>query len=93
MNALIRSLATDFSVEFADRFGESEPADEYYDPLVKILGKSPSKEDVIMAWRDKIPILRQELSTWLELELDDETIKNVLRHAIVNFYGAAVDIQ
>ena len=92
MNELIKSLAIDFSVEFANRFGQRNPADEYFDPLTKVLGLSPSQADVIKVCRDRIPQLRLELSKWLELELDDQTARDVLRQAIINYYGDTCNI-
>jgi hypothetical protein len=36
---------------------------------------------------DRILDLTTELSEWLEIELDNESVRNTLYRALVNFYG------
>ncbi len=88
MNDLIYSLAADFSVEFGERFGKTTPADGYLDHLVKVLGETPSKVDVESVLKNKVPILCQELSNWMEAEIEEIVVSDVLEIGYVNYFGS-----
>ena len=87
MNDLIQSFAHDLSVQFSDIFGENEPADGYYDPLINVLGSSPTKGELEKVWRERIPVLQLQLSKCLEFELDEKITRQVIKRAIINFFG------
>ncbi len=91
MNRLVISIAGDFSAEYLEVHGLEIPADGYFDPIVEIFGEDPSQEDAIAVLNDRNLELTAELSEWLEIELDNKSVRDTLYRALVNFYGDTFD--
>lgn len=87
MDRLISSIAADFSVAFAERFEFNEPADEYFDPISNVLGDAPTKDGAFAVLKSGIPRFTKELNKWLELELDEKSIRDIYHQALLNYYG------
>ena len=91
MNDLIHSLAQCFSSHFMIEDIASEPIDEYLDPLIKVLGRSPDQADVIALYKENCSKLHAALESRMELKLDPVLVKSVFRQGIRNWFGPSVD--
>jgi hypothetical protein len=85
MNQFLLSVAADFAAAMG------EPADELFDPLVAVLGKSPSQEDAVNALRKSMPRLTQQLADWLEQDLSEDYVTEIYRQSLKNFFGPGSD--
>ena len=70
--------------------GGDNPIDEYIDPIVKVFGKSPSREDSLRVCREEVPKLTTVLSDWLELDIDESEVRRILQAALNNYFGGDV---
>jgi len=91
MNELVISIAGSFSAEYLELHGLQIPADDYFDPIVEVFGESPSKDDAKAILNERIADFATELSEWLEIELNEESVRDTLYRALVNFYGDTID--
>jgi hypothetical protein len=78
-------------MEFATRLNFREPADGYYDPIIRVLGRTPSNEDAFTVLRSEIPRLTRELSAWLELDLTEDVVRDIFKQALRNSFGPSID--
>ena len=87
MNDLVHSLAEDFSAHFMLKNIASEPIDEYLPPLTKVLGKSPTEEDMLALYRENVSRLHEAMEARMGIKLDPEYVKVVFRQGIRNWVG------
>jgi hypothetical protein len=91
MRDLVHHIAAELSEGFSDRLGLTEPADGYYDPVIRVLGRTPTKDEALAVLQTGIPRLTKELSTWLETNLKESVVRDVYRQAMQNNFGPIVD--
>jgi len=86
-NPFIRVVATEFAIAIQEEYGGTEPADEYFDPFAKLLGKNPERDEIEKVLPGRIKELTVLLEKWLEIELDTKFVEKVYTQALANFYG------
>ncbi|MBN8604773.1 MAG: hypothetical protein J0M26_27475 [Planctomycetes bacterium] len=86
-NEFTRVVATEFAIAIQEEFGGTEPADEYFDPFTKLLGKNPERDDIEAVLPGRVKELTLLLENWLETKLDPKFVERVYAQAIANFYG------
>lgn len=87
MNNFVTSIASDFSGEAFPVLGIREPQDAYIDPIVAIFGWSPTQEEAIAIYKHRISDLTAELSRWMEIDLEEDFVRQWTYVALVNYYG------
>jgi hypothetical protein len=90
MNDLVASIAQDLSEQIAEIYGHREPADEYFDPVIVVFGKKPSRADAVKVLRERVPQFAKKLSEWLEMDVSEASARDMLHSALVNFYGSDI---
>lgn len=78
-NEFIRVVATEFAIAIGDEYGGTEPADEYFDPFTKLLGKNPERDDIEEVLPGRVKELTLLLENWLETKLDPKICRKSLR--------------
>jgi hypothetical protein len=69
----------------------SEPIDEYLGPLTKVLGRTPGQAEVIALYKKDCRKLHKALESQMEMKLNPDLVKSILRQGIRNWFGPSVD--
>lgn len=91
MNDFVTSIAADFSENAFPQLGVHEPIDAYIDPIVNIFGESPTQEEAIAVYKHRISDLTAELSEWMEMDLEEDFVRQWTYVALVNYFGEIID--